>query len=135
MASSTAQKRRTTRTRCRRAPRPPRAEDPPEGFTYAACPTLESEQQHRELIGRMVLVAHDRTKDLEANWYVGKIKLYGVSPMWKRFSGNPKANFMIKYTKKLKRVMRWKATTGGGAHIGQLYGPREWWLLLKPIPL
>ena len=125
----------TTRTRCRRAPRPPKAEEPPEGFTYAACPTLESEQQHRELIGRMVLVAHDRTKDLEANWYVGKIKLYGVSPMWKRFSGNPKANFMIKYTKKLKRAMRWKATTGGGAHIGQLYGPREWWLLLKPITL
>ena len=48
----------------------------------------------------MVLVAHDRTKDLEANWYMGRIKLYGVSEAWKKFSGNPMSNFMIKYTKK-----------------------------------
>ena len=57
--------------------------------------SLESEQQHRELIGRirMVLVAHGRTKDLEANWHVGRIKLYGVLDVWKRFSWNPKSNF------------------------------------------
>ena len=30
-------------------------EEPPEGFTYAACPPLETEQQCHELIGRKVL--------------------------------------------------------------------------------
>ena len=34
--------------------------EPPEGFTYALCPTLESDQQCRELIGRMVLACGAR---------------------------------------------------------------------------
>ena len=50
--------------------------EPPEGFTYAACPTLE---QHRELIGRKVLVAHERKKNLEAGWYIGTMKLSGAA--------------------------------------------------------
>ena len=66
-------------------------------------------------------------------WYVGKIKLYGVSPMWKRFSGNPKANFMIKYTKKLTN----NALEGDEAAelTPAKYGPGEWWLLLEPTAL
>ena len=57
-------------------------------------PTLESDQQHRELIGRKVLVAHEATKSLDADWYMGKIKLYGVSGAWKKVC--PTANFLVK---------------------------------------
>ena len=78
-------------------------------------------------------MAHNRTKKLEANWYRGRIKLYGVSDAWKRFSGNPKANFMIKYTKK---------QTGNALEADEAaeltsanYGPGEWWLLLEPTVL
>ena len=45
-----------------------------------------------------MLIAHERTKTLEPGWYMGKIKLFGVSPVWKRVC--PSANFLIKYTKK-----------------------------------
>ena len=47
---------------------PDAPKDPPDGFTYAACPVLESDQNCRELIGRKVFVAHDRTKSLEPDW-------------------------------------------------------------------
>ena len=60
---------------------------------------------------------------------MGRIKLFGVTPAWKRYSGNANANFMIKYTRKL---------TGDaleGDEEAELtpakYGPGEWWLLLE----
>ena len=34
-------------------------DDPPQGFAYATCPTLETDQDHRDLIGRKVLIAHN----------------------------------------------------------------------------
>ena len=33
-------------------------ENPPEGYTYAPCPPLETEEEQRALVGRRVLVAH-----------------------------------------------------------------------------
>ena len=54
-------------------------DEPPEGFRYALCTLLASNQDHANPIGRKVLVAHERTKTLEPGWYLGKIKLFGVS--------------------------------------------------------
>jgi hypothetical protein len=53
--------------------------EPPEGFVYAACPPLATSEDHSNLIGRKVLIAHERTKTLEPGWYIGKVKLFGVS--------------------------------------------------------
>lgn len=85
------------------------------------------EQQHRDLIGRKVLIAHEATKNLEADWHIGKIKLYGVSDAWKKVC--PTANFLIKYTKK---------ETGNALEGDEAleltaanYGRDEWWLLLE----
>ena len=99
---------------------------PPSGFTYAPCPQLETEQQHRELIGRQVLVAHD--SKAATGWYCGKIKLFGVSDAWK--ANLPNANFLIKYTKKDTG----DALQGDEARELTMrnYGPGEWWLLLDP---
>ena len=54
------------------------------GFVYAPAPPLATEQDHRNLIGRKVLIAHERTKTLEPGWYTGRIKLFGVSASWKK---------------------------------------------------
>ena len=129
MASSTTRTRTTTPTCCGRAATRPSAEEPPEGFTYAACPTLESDQQLRELIGRKVLVAHERTKSTEAGWYLGKIKLFGVSAAWKRAC--PSANFIVKYTKReTNNMLDGDSALELAAHN---YGRDEWWLLLDPV--
>ena len=100
---------------------------PPDGFAYAPCPPLDTEQQHRELIGRHVLVAHDSQK--ATGWYRGKIKLYGVLEAWKEAC--PNANFLIKYTKKDTD------STLQGDEARELtvrnYGPGEWWLLLDSV--
>ena len=113
----------------RRQSRGDAPEDPPEGFTYAMCPTLESDQDHRALIGRKVLIAHERTKTLEAGWYIGRIKLFGVSPAWKKMC--PAANFLIKYAKKETA----NALDGDSALELEThnYGRDEWWLLLDPV--
>jgi len=75
-----------------------------------------------------VLVAHERTKDLEPGWYIGKIKLYGVSEACKKACRS--ANFLVKYTKKV---------TGSALEGDEAleltkanYGRDEWWLLLEP---
>jgi hypothetical protein len=69
--------------------------------------------------GRKVLVAHERTKDLEPWWYIGKIKLYGVSEACKKAC--PSANFLVKYTKKeTGSVLEGERRRGAGAHEGQL---------------
>ena len=79
-------------------------------------------------LGRKVLVAHERTKDLEPWWYIGKIKLYGVSEACKKAC--PSANFLVKYTKK---------ETGSALEGDEAleltkanYWRDEWWLLLEP---
>ena len=51
---------------------------------YAPAPPLTTEQDHRNLTGRKVLIAHERTKTLTPSWYMGRIKLFGVSPAWKK---------------------------------------------------
>ena len=77
--------------------------------TYAACPILESDglglgaAHYRELARahrpQGPFVAHEcAAKGLEAGWYLGTIKLYGVSNAWKEVC--PTANFLVKYTKK-----------------------------------
>ena len=104
-------------------------ETAPEGFTYATCPRLETEEDYRKLIGRKVLIAHERKKNLEPNWYIGRVKLFGVSAAWKKAC--PSANFIIKYSK----------TETGNALDGDSaielathnYGVDEWWLLLDPL--
>lgn len=100
-----------------------------QGFTYSECPTLESDQQYRKLIGRKIFVAHDRTKSLQADWYVGTIKLDGVSPAWKKRC--PTANFLVKYT----RQGTGNALEGDEALelTAANYGRNEWWLLLDPV--
>ena len=101
---------------------------PPSGFVYVLCPLLEMEQQHRELIGWHVLVAHNSKK--ATGWYRGKIKLFGVSEEWKAVL--PAANFLIKYAKKDTGDV----LMGDEAHelTTSNYGPGEWWLLLDPVP-
>ena len=69
------------------------------------------------------------TKDLEPRgWYIGKIKLYGVSEACKKAC--PSANFLVKYTKKeigsaLEGDEALELTKAN-------YGRDEWWLLLEP---
>lgn len=96
------------------------------------CPTLESDQDHRNLIGRKVLIAHERKKTLEPGWYIGKISVFGagVTPAWKQVC--PSANFLVKYTKKETG----NALDGNSALelATHNYGHDEWWLLLDPVP-
>ena len=75
-----------------------------------------------------MLVAHERTRSLEPGWYIGKIKLYGVSDTWKQVC--PSANFLVKYTKKETG----NALEGDEALelTASKYGHDEWWLLLEP---
>ena len=104
-------------------------EEPPEGFTYAPCPSLETHKEQSDLIGRRVLIAHERTKTLNPGWYMGKVKLVGVSAAWKKIC--PTANFLIKYTKKDTG----NALDGDSAiELSPAnYGKGEWWLLLDPV--
>ena len=83
-------------------------EEPPEGFTYAACPPLDINVDCNSLIVRKVLIAHERTKTREPGWYVGKVKLFGISAAWEKVC--PTANFLIKYTARRRQVMHWMAT-------------------------
>ena len=106
-------------------------EDPPQGFTYATCPTLESDQDHRNLIGRKVLIAHERTKTLEPGWYLGKISVTGdgVTPAWKKLC--PSANCLVKHTKKeTGSALEGNSAIELATHN---YGRDEWWLLLDPV--
>jgi hypothetical protein len=105
-------------------------EEPPEGFVYAPVPPITSDQDHRNLIGRKVLIAHERTKTLEPGWYLGRIKLFSVSPAWKKVC--PSANFLVKYAKKETG----NALDGDSALelATHNYGRDEWWLLLDPAP-
>ena len=94
------------------------------------CPPLTTPQSYRELIGRKVLVAHERTKTLEADWYMGKIHSYGLSEAWQKLC--PNANFLVKYTKgEAGDVL------GGCTEAVELtaekYGHDEWWLLLEKV--
>ena len=61
----------------------------------------------------------------------GRIKTYGVSAAWKKFSGNPNANFMIKYTK--QSTDNALDADEAGELTAAKYGPGEWWLLLDPV--
>ena len=98
---------------------------------YAPVPPLATEQDHRNLISRKVLIAHERTKALEPGWYMGKISVCGdgVSPAWKKLL--PSANFLVKYTKKETG----NALDGNSALelATHNYGRDEWWLLLDPV--
>lgn len=103
-------------------------EDPPEGFAYAPCPSLDTEEQHHELLGARVLVAHERTESFDAGWYMGRIKLFGVSAAWKRAC--PSANFIVRFR---------RGETNSALHGDEgleltvhNYGRNEWWLLLEP---
>ena len=83
------------------------------------------------LIGRKVLIAHERSKTLEPGWYLGKVSVFGdgVTPSWKEIC--PSANFLVKYTKKETD----NALNGSSALelTTHNYGHDEWWLLLDPI--
>ena len=78
-----------------------------------------------------MLVAHERTKTLEPGWYMGKVKLFGVSSAWKKLC--PSANFLVKYTKKETG----SALEGDSALelTAAKYGCDEWWLLLDSAPV
>ena len=105
-------------------------DEPPEGYAYSLCPPLETEQQHRDLIGRCVLIAHERTKSYEAGWYVGRIKLFGVSAAWKKAC--PSANFLVKFTTK-KETDNALDGDEGLELATHNYGRGEWWLLLDKV--
>ena len=100
---------------------------------YAPAPPLTTEQDHRNLTGRKVLIAHERTKTLTPSWYMGRIKLFGVSPAWKKvvLVRQLPTNFLVKYTKK-ETV---NALDGDSALelTTHNYGRDEWWLLLDPV--
>ena len=82
--------------------------------------------------GRKVLVAHERTKDLEPWWYIGKIKLYGVSEACKKAC--PSANFLVKRSIPRRRpAVCWRASGDEALELTKAnYGRDEWWLLLEP---
>ena len=62
-------------------------------------------------------------------WYLGKIKLFGVSAAWKRAC--PSANFIVKYTKReTSNMLDGDSALELEAHN---YGRDEWWLLLDPV--
>ena len=90
------------------------------------CPSLETEEQQRALVGRRVLVAHHTEP---AGWHVGKVQCYGVSNAEKRLCDT--ANFKVTYTR--------KETNGdlNGTEARELsshnYGRDEWWMLLDQV--
>ena len=103
-------------------------EAPPEGYRYASCPPLETDDEKRALVGRRVLVAHITDP---IGWHVGRVRFFGVGAKWLKVCAT--ANFLLRYTKK---------ETNGDMKEGQeeacelskaKYGRDEWWLLLDPI--
>ena len=85
-----------------------------------------TDQDHRNLTGRKALIAHERTKMLEPGWYMGRIKLFGVSASWQKVCTS--ANFLVRYAKKETD----NALDGDSAIelTTHSYGRDEWWLLL-----
>ena len=77
-------------------------------------------------------MAHERTKDLEPWWYIGKIKLYGVSEACKKAC--PSANFLVKRSIPRRRpAVCWRASGDEALELTKAnYGRDEWWLLLEP---
>ena len=87
-------------------------------------------QDHRNLIGRKVLIAHERTKTLEPGWYMGRIKLFGVSASWQKVCTS--ANFLVRYAKKeTDNALDGDSAIELATHN---YGRDEWWLLLDAAP-
>ena len=81
------------------------------------------------LIGRRVLIAHERTKSYDAGWYMGRIKLFGVSAAWKKAC--PSANFLVKFTKReTDNALDGDEGLELAAHN---YGCDEWWVLLNEV--
>ena len=66
---------------------------PPEGFVYASCPPLATEEEQRALCGRSILAAH--ILDGATGWFMGKVQNFGVGPSWKQ----PDATHIVLYKK------------------------------------
>ena len=77
----------------------------------------------------MMREAVDRAVQLRRS-HPGKIKLFGVSPAWKKIC--PSANFLVKYTKReTDNALDGDSALELATHN---YGRDEWWLLLDPAP-
>ena len=101
---------------------------PPEGFVYASCPPLATEEEQRALCGRSILAAH--ILDGATGWFMGKVQNFGVGPSWKQ----PDATHIVLYKKaQTKR----KELDGRVACrlTADNHGCAEWWLLLEPVAL
>ena len=103
-------------------------EAPPEGYHYAPCPPLETDDEKRALVGRRVLVAHITDP---IGWHVGRVRFFGVGARWLKVCAT--ANFLVRYTKKETNADMKEGQEEGREFSASNYGRDEWWLLLDPI--
>ena len=98
----------------------------PAGFALVTeCPPLETPQQRRALVGKMLL--HGWDDDARHGWFVGRVVRSGVTPGDLRQV--PTANFIVRYAAK---------QTGGELNglvacelSPRTHGVDQWWVLLE----
>ena len=103
----------------------PRAVAPPGFALVTECPPLETPQQRRALVGRMLL--HGWDDGVRHGWFVGRVVRSGVTPGDLRQV--PTANFVVRYAAK---------QTGGELNglvacelSPRTHGVDQWWVLLR----
>ena len=98
----------------------------PAGFALVTeCPPLETPQQRRALVGKMLL--HGWDDGVRHGWFVGRVVRSGVTPGDLRQV--PTANFVVRYAAK---------QTGGELNglvacelSPRTHGVDQWWVLLR----
>ena len=98
----------------------------PAGFALVTeCPPLETPQQRRALVGKMLL--HGWDDGVRHGWFVGRVVRSGVTPGDLRQV--PTANFVVRYAAK---------QTGGELNglvacelSPRTHGVDQWWMLLR----
>ena len=98
----------------------------PAGFALVPdCPPLETPQQRRALVGKMLL--HGWDDGVRHGWFVGRVVRSGVTPGDLRQV--PTANFVVRYAAK---------QTGGELNglvacelSPRTHGVDQWWVLLE----
>jgi hypothetical protein len=104
------------------------AGEPPEGYKFIECPSLEEDEDLLALIGKPVYVAWDAPNIL--GWYAGQVVARGCSA--RDLKSNPSANFVVAYDKKAtrNRLLHGRvASTLTKSH----FGASQWWILMEKV--
>jgi len=99
----------------------------PAGFEFVdEVPNLETEADHKALIGRHIL--HAWATDTVFGWYMGKIAHFGCST--RDLSKTPSANFVVQYKKSVTKDNKLDGRVASTLTTAR-YGKSEWWVLLE----